>query len=195
MFNKKISLYLASALLPTIFVLPTHASQLDFALSEEAAALEAYVDTNALNAGRAQMSVGGIYNEDDDIAGFVGFSSSGSGNYTTNNPYTFGVGVRGYYAALEDLDKDVGAIALGVNGKMRFNAVFPLAVTGELYYAPKITTFDDGDDLLDTRIRLETDVSPNARAFIGYRILQAELKSGGDYEIDDQVQLGINFDF
>lgn len=195
MFNKKVSLYLASAVLPTIFALPAQASQLDFALSEEAASLEAHVDTNALNGGGAQVSVGGIYNEDDDIAGFIGFSSRGSNDYNASNAYTFGVGVRGYYAALDDLDKNVGAVALGVNGKLRFNAGIPLAVTGELYYAPKITTFDDGDDLLDTRIRLETDVSQNARAFVGYRTLQTELKSGGDYEIDDQLQLGINFDF
>lgn len=195
MFNKKISLYLATAVLPVIFTLPAQASQLDFALSEEAASLEAHVDSNALSGGGAQISAGGIYNEDDDIAGFIGFSSRGSNDYNANNAYTFGVGVRGYYASLEDLDKTVGAVALGVNGKVRFNAGVPLAITGELYYAPKITTFNDGDDLLDTRIRLETDVSQNARAFIGYRTFQTELKSGADYEIDDQVQIGINFDF
>lgn len=195
MFNKKLGLYLTTAVLPMVFTLPAQASQLDFALSEETASLEAHVDTNAFMAGGAQASIGGLYNQDDDIAGFIGFSSRGASNYNTNNAYTFGVGVRGYYASLEDLNQNVGAVALGVNGRMRFNPGFPLAVSGELYYAPKITTFDDGDDLLDTRIRLETDVSPNARAFVGYRILQTELKSGRDYDLDDHVQLGVNFDF
>lgn len=195
MLTTKISPYITTTLLAGMFTLPAQASQLDFSLSEETAALEAHVDSPAGGIGGSQISVGGIYNEDDDIAGFLGFSSRGSNSYGTTNAYTFGVGARGYFASLEDVDKSVGAVALGVNGKVRFNAGIPLALTGELYYAPKITTFDDGDDLLDTRIRLETDVSPNARAFIGYRTLQTDLKTGGDYEIDDNVQLGINFDF
>lgn len=172
----------------------TQASELDFALSEETAALEVHLDTNRISSEGAKISFGGLYNEDDDILGFVGITSGGVST-AADKPYSLGVGVRLYYASLDNPDSRVGALALGLNGRVKFSAGIPLALAADFHFAPKITTFEEGDDLLDTRIRLETDVSENATAFVGYRTITLGLKSAPEYKVDDHVQLGVRLSF
>ncbi len=169
----------------------TQASEIDLALGKETASAEFYSDSGINNTGR--ISAGGLYNEDDDLLGFIGLTSNNS--IVTDRPYDFGVGARGYYAKVDSPDVGVGAIALGINGRIRFTAGLPLALAGDFYYSPKITTFDDGDELVDSRIRLEAQVSPNASAFVGYRRVKLNLKDFSNYKLDDHVQVGIRFKF
>ncbi len=169
----------------------SQASEIDLALGKVTAAAEFYSDSGINNTGR--ISVGGLYNEDDDLLGFVGLTSNNS--IVTDRPYGFGVGARGYYVKVDSPDVGVGAIALGINGRIRFTAGLPLALAGDFYYSPKIATFDGGDELVDSRIRLEAKVSPNASAFVGYRRLKLNLKNFSNYKLDDHVQVGIRFKF
>ena len=183
----------ATTLLSTTALAPviTNAAEIDLALGKETASVEFYSDTSINNTGR--ISVGGLYNEDDDLLGFVGLTSNNS--LVTDRPYDFGVGARGYYTNVDSPDVSVGAIALGVNGRIRFSAGLPLALTGDFYYSPKITTFADGDELVDSRVRLEAEVSPNASAFVGYRKVKLNLKNHPNHKLDDHVQVGIRFSF
>lgn len=200
MFNIKkritlssLRLLTATALLSTTALVPviTYAAEIDLALGKETASVEFYSDSGINNTGR--ISVGGLYSEDDDLLGFVGLTSNNS--LVTDRPYDFGVGARGYYTKIDSPDAGVGAIALGINGRIRFSAGLPLALAGDFYYSPKITTFDDGDELVDSRLRLEAEVSPNASAFIGYRRVKLNLKDFPNYKLDDHVQVGIRFKF
>ena len=192
----KISGWALLAFLPvSTLSVSTQASELDFALSKETAALELYFDTGGeKSTDAAKISLGGLYNEDDDLLGFIGVVSGGTFS-TSVQPYSLGVGVRLYYASIETPDVKVGALALGGNARIKFSAGIPLALVGEFHYAPKITTFEKGDSVLDTRIRLESEISESATAFIGYRTITLGLKSGIDYEVDDRVQLGVRIHF
>ncbi len=172
----------------------SQASELDLALSNETAAIEVLLDTDRINAQGANINVGALYNEDDDLLGFIGVAS-GNGTDQLDKPYSLGVGARLYYANIDTPDVNVSALALGANGRVKFQAGLPLALAGDFYFAPKITTFSDGDDLWDARVRLETSVSDNAAAFVGYRKVQAGLKAGGSHNLDDRVQLGVRFKF
>jgi len=179
----------------TTLTATAQASELDLALSKETAAIELVIDTDRINAKGANINVGGLYNEDDDLLGFIGIASSG-GSSTSDKPYSLGVGARVYYATIDNPDINVGAVALGVNGRVKFSVGLPLALTGDFYFAPKITTFSDADDIWDARIRLETSVSENAAAFIGYRKIKVGLENtNSTYNIDDHVQLGVRFHF
>lgn len=169
------------------------ASELDFALGKETAAIEVYLDANSSNNNAGKISLGALYNEDEDLLGFVGLASNGSRGF--NSPYEVGVGVRAYYLTADEPDVSVGAIALGVSGKIKYSAGIPLALTGDFHYAPKITTFSDGDELVDSRIRLEGEVTNNSTAFIGYRRIKLNLKEHSNYKLDDHIQLGIRFKF
>jgi len=64
-----------------------------------------------------------------------------------------------------------------------------------LSYAPDITTFDDGDQLVDFRVSAEAEVSSFATAFIGYRFVEVELSQGPDRDLDDQVHVGVRLGF
>ncbi len=184
---------LASLVLFTTLLVSVQASELDLALSKETAAIELHLDTDSISVQGARVNIGGLYNEDDDLLGFIGLTSGGES--TVGKPYSLGVGVRLYYAAIENPDVKVGAVALGANGRVKFSAGVPLALAAEFYYAPKITSFEAADEVLDTRVRFETAVSESATAFIGYRIVKVGLKSRGNYHVDDHVQLGVRLRF
>ncbi|MEE9352671.1 MAG: YfaZ family outer membrane protein [Thiotrichaceae bacterium] len=187
-FKRLVSLALLAILSASI-----QASELDLALSKETAAIELQLDTDSISAQGARLNIGGLYNEDDDLLGFIGLTSGGEP--TGDKPYSLGVGVRLYYAAIENPDVKVGAVALGANGRVKFSAGVPLALAAEFYYAPKITAFEAADEVLDARIRFETAVSESATAFIGYRTVKLGLKSRSDYHVDDHVQLGVRLHF
>ncbi|MFP4160430.1 MAG: hypothetical protein ACLFSK_00405 [Ectothiorhodospira sp.] len=56
-------------------------------------------------------------------------------------------------------------------------------------------TFGVADDFYDLGLRYELEVTPGARGFIGYRLMEADLDRGGDYELDDNVHFGVRLDF
>lgn len=173
--------------------LPSLASELDLALGEDTAAAEFLVSPEALNVQNANVTIGGAYNDNDDLLGYVGLSSGNSPIYS--QPFELGVGGRVYYASIDQPDSSASAIALGVHGRLNLSAGFPVALAGSFYYAPDITTFMDGDDFMDARIRLESDITPNASAFIGYRDVKVGMKSGPSYHLDEDIHLGVRFKF
>ncbi len=185
---------LSSVALLTTLSVSIQASELDLALSKETAAIELHLDTDSISAQGARVNVGGLYNEDDDLLGFIGLTSGGELT-AGGKPYSLGVGVRLYYASIENPDVEVGAVALGANGRVKFSAGVPLALAAEFYYAPKITAFEAADEVLDARVRFETTVSESATAFVGYRTIKLGLKSRSDYHVDDHVQLGVRLHF
>jgi hypothetical protein len=196
--NKKglligLTLFSASAQVLTT----AQASELDLALGKETAAVEVYLDASRVNGDTnttvGNVSIGGLYNENDDLLGFIGLDSNSSRGY--NSPYELGVGVRAYYLTVDEPDVSVGAIALGISGKVKFNVGVPLALAGDFHYAPKITTFNDGDEVVDSRLRLEGEVSQSSTAFVGYRRIKLNLKEHSNYKLDDHVQVGIRFKF
>jgi hypothetical protein len=68
-------------------------------------------------------------------------------------------------------------------------------VTGHLFYAPKITSFGDADDVLDYIIRVEMEFVPQVMGFLGYRLLEADLDGGGERELDDNFHIGVSLIF
>ena len=58
-----------------------------------------------------------------------------------------------------------------------------------------MTSFSDFDGLVEYRGALELEVTPSARAYIGYRVIEVELDTGFDYELDDNAHIGVRFAF
>ena len=175
---------------------PAMASELDLALSEDTAAAELLIGPDRVNISGAGITLGGEYNDDDDALLYVGLSSIGGSNFNQAPALQFGVGGRLYYASIDQPDQSISAIALGGHGRLDLSGTgFPVALAGSVYVAPDITTFMDGDDLLDARIRVEADVSPNATAFVGYREVDVGLKSFPDRKVDEDIHAGVRFKF
>ena len=71
----------------------------------------------------------------------------------------------------------------------------PFAILGEAFFAPEVTSISDFDGLLEYRLALELEVTPSARAYVGYRTLEVTFDRDIDYEVDDAAHVGVRFEF
>ncbi|OGR00838.1 MAG: hypothetical protein A2511_01530 [Deltaproteobacteria bacterium RIFOXYD12_FULL_50_9] len=104
-----------------------------------------------------------------------------------------GVGIR--LAAIDADNEKAEAVALGVN--LRFNppALQGVGVRAQIFYAPKILTFGEGERLLESAIQLEYEFMPRARAFVGYGYTMLHTEDLGDVKADDSFRVGAEFGF
>jgi len=137
-------------------------------------------------------------NEEDDLLGTLGLEFSGAP--AGISPLVFTAGPKLYVATLDFLDDSFATVALGGKASYEISShvpqmQIPTYVSGQLYYAPKILSFGEADHLTDFIIRLEAEFVPSLTGFFGYRLLQADLEDSGDYELDDDIHLGLRFNF
>lgn len=171
-----------------------HALGLEVALSNQSAYAEVFGDSALFAAGGVELSAGGFYNDDDDWSVQLGAVVQGV-PAGADKPYSFGLGLQGYFIKTDDVQGDAQALALGGYGKYHFSGNIPIAVGAELFYAPKITTFDDADDVLDFTTRVEAELIPSTALFLGYRFYQVDSKDDGNYKLDNNVHIGVRFTF
>lgn len=189
------------------------AAGLDIRLGGDAAQLEYLRDSDSqIGIGGADIGAAVFFNDADDIMLTLGALITGS-SAGRNRALQLGAGARLYAASL-DLDvaedpnnqalsilnardqDEVGAAAIGGKISYIFPASMPMAVTGEIFYAPDIVSFGDNEDLLDIQIRFELELAPTTRFYVGYRNLEVEMEdSGVDYELDDSAHAGVRFSF
>jgi len=65
----------------------------------------------------------------------------------------------------------------------------------EAYYAPAITSFSDTEEVAQVEARVEVNIMPAARAYLGYRYLKTRLKLAGDVVLDNRFHLGVRLSF
>ncbi len=182
---------LRKALIITALLLPLNnasAGAIDFRLGSDMAELTFLTQTASFGYGGADIGFGALINEHNDVIanGSILVSGSSAGDVKALH---FGVGAKVYAGTLDgpsgNLDVDGGAVALGAKIRYVFPGNAPLAVLGELYYAPEVTSISDFAGVQEYRLALELEVTPSARAYVGYRKLEVELDNGFDYEVDD----------
>jgi hypothetical protein len=49
--------------------------------------------------------------------------------------------------------------------------------------------------LREYRFDIELEVTPSARAYVGYRQLEVTYNNDIDYEVDDEAHIGVRFEF
>jgi hypothetical protein len=132
-------------------------------------------------------------NEEDDLLGAVSLDFIGAPAGSTQ--WVFSAGPKLYLGSLDIVDDSFIGVAAGASASYAFEYLRPLWVTGQFYYAPKITTAGDADDLMDLILRLETQFVDQVTGFLGYRLFEADLENGEDYELDDNIHLGMRISF
>ncbi len=195
------ALIIITALLPASNVL---SAGLDLKLSSETAEVTFLTQNATFGYGGADIGIGLLINENDDflVNGSIVVSGSGTGDVRALH---FGVGGKVYGGRL-DFSSNVpgassqenpsgGAIAVGGNLRYVFPASMPFAILIEGFWAPSVTSFSDFDGLVEYRAALELEVTPSARAYIGYRVLEVELDTGLEYDVDDNAHIGVRFAF
>ena len=192
---------LRKALITTALLLPFNnvsAGAIDFRVGSDMAELTFLTQTASFGYGGADIGFGAIINEYNDflVNGSILVSGSSAGDVKGLH---FGVGAKAYAGAFDgesdNLDINGGAISLGANIRYVFPGSAPLAVLGEIYYAPEVTSIADFDGLLEYRFALELEVTPSARAYVGYRDLEVDIDGGFEYEFDEDFHVGVRFEF
>ena len=173
----------------------SYADSADLRLSQQAASLTYKQNKDGLSAGGTYLSYGLRFNDKDDIvidAAFVSLDEASS----KLTPFQIGVGAKAYYGRYQRLDYDFSAIAIG--GLFRYTIpswLFPMTAAASLYYAPEITSFGDGESVLEIDISYEVEVVSSTQVYMGYRLLNVGFEQGSDAKIEDSVGFGIQLQF
>ena len=182
-------------ILATLFTGQAYAVGIDLKLGNETAEILYLTESSTFGYGGADMGMGFFFNENDDLM----FSTQAivTGNSASNeNALQFGVGIKLIFASLDKPNKNVGA--LGFAGQIRYviPSSTPVAFLLEGAIAPQATSFGSAEQYIEYRAAVELEVTPSARAYIGYRSIEVDLEQfGSSIEIDDEVHLGVRIEF
>jgi len=175
------------------------AGAIDFRVGNDVAELTFLTQTASFGYGGADIGFGALINDENDViaSGSILVSGSSAGDVKALH---FGVGAKAYAGTLEgpgsgSIDVDGGAVAIGGRIRYVFPGSAPLAVLGEVFYAPEVTNISDFDGLVEYRVALELEVTPSARAYVGYRYLEVTFADDIEYEVDDAAHVGVRFEF
>lgn len=180
-------------MLITLISSGVQAADLELAFSEATALVDLHLDSGIMAEGGANLSVGGLFNEDDDVVLTLGLMAQGSP--AGQQPFKVGIGGKLYFAEVDEPNTSIQAVALGAKLMYFIPANIPLSFGGEIFFAPGITTFGDGENLIDARLRFEVDVLPSASIFFGYRNLNIDLDNGQEHDVDEFVHFGLRIQF
>jgi len=168
----------------------------DIRLANEVAAVQYLTESSTFGYGGADVGVGFLFNDDNDtmFSAEAMVSGNGAGN---NRALKFGVGAKLIGTYIKFLDDTMGALAIGGQVRYVIPASAPIAIMAEGFIAPKIVSFSGADQYSEFRIALELEVTPSARAYIGYRNVSVDITNGNgsDYELDDSAHIGVKLSF
>ncbi len=183
-----------------------NAGGLDIALSNETANLSVLLNPyqQFIRAGGTELGVGGFISEQGDRLAHAtlmarGFRQSDSGQYNLGAGVKLLGGDVTIPASVTGVKQDeaVGALALGMQfglllASSRHN---PIEVMFEGFMAPSITSFSDAERFSELSARLQIEVIPQARAYIGYRRMRFDTDDFRDVQLDRSVHMGIKLTF
>jgi hypothetical protein len=192
---------LRKALIITTLLTPFQnvlAGAIDFSVGRDMAEFTFLTQTASFGYGGADIGFGALINQYNDVMANGSILVSGSSTGDVKGLH-FGVGAKAYAGTLEgesgNLNVDGGAIAIGGRIRYVFPGSTPVAVLGEVFYAPEVTNISEFDGLHEYRFDIELEVTPSARAYVGYRQLEVTYNNDVDYEVDDEAHIGVRFEF
>ena len=88
---------------------------------------------------------------------------------------------------------DINVVAVAAGGLLRFSppSLPRVSLYSDIYYAPKIVTFFDGENLTYFSGGLEYELLSQADVYLGYRSVRATTMTGGGVTVDNGVHVGI----
>jgi YfaZ precursor len=192
MFKKITAIFFMSMLSVQVY-----ASGVDLKLADETAEVQYLTESSTFGYGGADIGIGFFFNEADDWM-FSALAMVTGNSASNERSLQFGVGVKLLGAKLKRLNPDDTIGALGLAGQVRYviPSETPVAFLLEGVIAPEVTSFSGAEQYTEYRFAVELEVTPSARAYIGYRNIEIDLENtSADYEIDDEVHLGVRLEF
>jgi hypothetical protein len=112
--------------------------------------------------------------------------------------FSVGIGIKGVVAKVTGggtIVSSTSAMALG--GLVRYSppATQRLGLVGEVYLSPNIVTFGDANRYIESNVRAEYEVIPQAVAYVGYRRIEFGINNRPNEILDEGVNLGVRISF
>lgn len=170
-----------------------YAAGLDISLGDESAEFDYLIDSGSLGYGGADIGFGFFYNENDDVLFNAGLMVVG--NLGARKDIALGVGAKAYYAKLEHYNEDPAAVAIGGQFRYIIPSRTPVGFILELYMAPGITAFGETEKFQEFNARVELEILPSTRGYIGYREIEVEMEGTQEIELDDSFHVGVRLQF
>lgn len=164
-------------------LVPVFRQSVDFAVSDKSFQI-GYRENSSQQDG--YWNIEALINDESDFALDARLMRVGQ---LVGTPLRLGVGIGAYAVFFDDSGQDLYALALVGSAQYDLPTSPPTTANLELAVAPDISTFRDGEDLLDLSLRIELQVSENALAFAGYRVLDANTLD--DSEFTSELQVGV----
>lgn len=177
----------------TLATVADSGSAIELAISKDYVQARYFTGGGLLGIDEARGHVGFYFSDNRDLIGNVGLMSDPVSLFKEG--FTLSAGGRGYLALLSSPNDDVFGFAPGLEARYTLPVAHPMAVVGNLFYAPDILTFGDAESIVDLDLRYEAQLVPNAVGFIGYREFRFDSDEGGDKKAASEIQLGGRFSF
>ena len=182
------------------------ATGVDLALGNESANLAVLLNPYQLYAGGgSELALGAFTSEAGDRLAHVTLMAKGR-RQTENSTTMLGAGIRAVYGELEigedivvdeeDTEK-VGAVGLGIQAGVLVSPSrsTPVEIIGEAFMAPSIASFTDAERYVELSARLQVEVIPQAKVYLGYRRLSFDTNDYESLDIDSGFHVGLQVTF
>ena len=185
---------LATVLLASSFTVG--AAGIDVGLSNTSARFAYLTESGALGYAGADVGYSFFYNDEGD--NMLGARILVVGNAVgAQRAFQYGFGMQANLGKLNAGGRTyVSAIGIGGTLRYLFPSQNPIGLTLEAFTSPLITSFSGTTKISNADIRLDLEVIPNTRGYVGYRVM--EIKHN-DFDIkqslEDAMVFGVRLSF
>ena len=186
------------------------AGGLDIALSNDTANISLTLSQDPLlrknsryGDGGAELSVGGFISEAGDNVLHATFMARGI-QQSQLSQYNISAGIKVIAGEIEvgtpiagvTETESVGALALGFQAGLVMPSTYnPVELSFAGFYAPSITSFSDAERYGELTARLQVEIMPRARAYIGYRRMLFDTNDADNVRLDHNAHFGLSISF
>jgi len=184
-----------TALILIIITTSVSAQRIDVTLKQDSARFSYISLIGGSTFGRTEMTTGVLYNEDGNNVVNVGLQVIDVAGSKTPG-LEIGVGPRFYYLKHGDSDSSAASIALGGQLRYKLPRVQRMAIMGNAFYAPSITSTLDAENMYEISFGASYELLPSANVYILFRRIRANFTKGiGTKNIDNGGSVGMSFTF
>jgi hypothetical protein len=194
-----------------ICVSPVRAGGLDLALSNQTANLSVTLNrapfiSDQVNSqeGGTEVAVGGFISEAGDNLLHATLLARGI-RQSVNSQYQISAGMKlvggeieiGADRSVIQQSETVGALALGFQAGLLLQPsnYNPVELSFEGFFAPSVTSFSDAERYGEISARLQVEIMPRARAYIGYRRMRFDTNDFDNVRLDRSAHVGLSISF
>lgn len=105
----------------------------------------------------------------------------------------FDIGLGGRLIVADTKPGDGAAVAFG--GRVRFSPLQRIGIGGEVFYAPKITSFSDSEGYKEWTVTADYQLLTQGYVYVGYRRVELDIKDKDTVLIDDNLNVGMKLLF